>query len=66
MLSKKLTNRTPLIVTKVEFVPANDSSRRRISEVLNLLLSPNTKQASDTNQQGEENLNKREKPATGS
>ena len=52
-MGKKLANRTPLIVTKVEFAPANDSSRRRISEVLKLLLHANTKQASDKNHQGE-------------
>ena len=52
-MGKKLANRQPLIVTKVEFAPANDSSRRRISEVLKLLLRPNTEQVLDKNHHGE-------------
>ena len=38
-MGKKLVNRMPLIVTKVEFAPvADDVSKRRIQQAMELLL----------------------------
>ena len=38
-MGKKLANRQPLIVTKVEFLPvADDVSKRKIQQVMELLL----------------------------
>ncbi len=38
-MGKKLANRMPLIVTKVEFLPvADDVSKRKIQQVMELLL----------------------------
>lgn len=42
-----------MIITKVEFSPVDDANRRRIIEVLKLLLRPNHEQALDKNHQGE-------------
>lgn len=38
-MGKKLTNRVPLMITKVEFAPvADDLSKRKIQQVMELLL----------------------------
>ena len=37
-MDKKLAKRTPLIITKVEFSPADDISKRKIQQVIELLL----------------------------
>ncbi len=54
------------MITEIHYADNSEASRKRIMEVYRLLLHPPVKEALERKQQGEENLDEREEPPSGS